>query len=66
MWKVLCSLIKFIELVSETGIASEPHMYGDLLLTPEQEKVLFNEGPGSEEGLARAFLIGANAIVLEV
>ena len=52
--------IKFIELVSETGVASEPHVYGDLLLTPEQEKVLFNERPCSEEGLAQAFLIGGN------
>ena len=52
--------IKFIELVSETGVASEPHVYGDLLLTPEQEKVPFNERPCSEEGLAQAFLIGGN------
>ena len=48
-----------IEAILETGIASEPHIYGDLILTPEQEKVLLNEGPGSEEGRAQAFLIGA-------
>ena len=34
-------------------------MYGDLLLTPEQERVLLHEGPGSEVGTAQAFLVGA-------
>ena len=52
--------ITSIELISETGVSRMPHMYGDLLLTPEQEKILLNEGPGSEEGLAQAFLIGAS------
>ena len=43
---------------SETGIAEKPHMYGDLLLSPEQEKqlLLSNE----EEGVAQGFLVGAN------
>lgn len=34
-------------------------MYGDLLLTPEQERVLLHEGPGSGVGTAQAFLVGA-------
>ena len=46
-------------LISETGVSCMPHMYGDLLLTPEQEKILLKEGPGSEEGVAQAFLVGA-------
>ena len=37
-----------------TGLAKNPHMYGDLLLTPEQEKLL-NIGDGS---VAQGFLDG--------
>ena len=51
------SLNLLSQLISETGVASEPHMYGDLLLTPEQKKVLLNEGPGSEEGMEQAFRV---------
>ena len=28
-------------------------------MTPEQEKILLNKGPGIEEGMAQASLIGA-------
>ena len=33
---------------SETGATEIPHMYGDLILTPEQEKLLFIDD-GSDE-----------------
>ena len=34
----------------ETGVADYPNMYGDLLLTPEQEKrLLINDGKAAEE-----------------
>lgn len=36
----------------ETGIADNPHMYGDLLLTPKQEKeLLIGDGEADEEGI---------------
>ena len=38
--------------LSETGVADNPNMYGDLLLTPEQEKeLLVNDGEAEEEGI---------------
>lgn len=38
--------------ISETGVADMPNMYGDLLLTPEQEReLLVNDGEAEEEGI---------------
>lgn len=34
---------------SETGAANDPHMYGDLLLTLEQERELLINGEEAEE-----------------
>ena len=37
--------------ISETGVADLPNMYGDLLLTPEQEQeLLVNDAEVEEEG----------------
>lgn len=45
---------------SETGVAYEQHTYGDLLLTPEQEKLLLIKGSGgSEKAITQGFLVGA-------
>ena len=42
----------FCTYLSETGVADYPNMYGDLLLTPEQEKqLLVNDGEVEEEGI---------------
>lgn len=46
--------------IIESGASDNPQMYGDLLLTAEQENILLNEAPqNSEEGQTQGFLIGA-------
>ena len=47
----------------ETGIAKNPHMYGDILLTLEQEKVL-NIGDGDvAQGIKQGAKLWPNSIV---
>ena len=41
-----------------TGAAEIPHMFGDLLLTPEQEKRLISKG-GELEGMEQGYLYEA-------
>lgn len=47
----------------ETGIAKNPHMYGDILLTPEQEKVLNIGDKGVAQGIKQGAKLWPNSIV---
>ena len=46
-----------------TGIAKNPHMYGDLLLTPDQEKKLLGGGEGTTQGFKYSARRWPNGIV---
>ena len=48
---------------AETGIATSPHMYGDLLLTPEQEKLLNIDEGGVAQGFLNGIRFWPNSIV---
>lgn len=47
----------------ETGIAKSPHMYGDLLLTPDQEKKLLVGGESTAQGFLYSARPWPNGIV---
>ena len=50
-------------ILTETGIAKNPHMYGDILLTPEQEKVLNIGDGGVAQGIKQGAKLWPNSIV---
>ena len=47
----------------ETGISKNPHMYGDLLLTPDQEKKLLVGGESTEQGFQYSARPWPNGVV---
>ena len=47
----------------ETGIAKNPHIFGDLLLTPDQEKKLLVGGKGTAQGFKYSARLWPNGVV---
>ena len=50
-------------LIAGTGISRNPHMYGDLLLTPKQEKLLNIDGRAMIQGFKDGINFWPNRIV---
>lgn len=65
MYETCLSLVHGLNLslLSENGIARNPHMYGDLLLTPEQEKQLSVGDESVIQGIKQGVKLWPNGIV---
>lgn len=58
----MCIVVMLYMTFSVTGVAKVPHMFGDLLLTPEQEEMLIG-GQGTAQGFLHTAWPWSNGIV---